>query len=156
MPAPDPRAEGRTAFRFSVVGVLNTAVDYGVFALLSTLGAWPPAGAHTASVAAATVHSYLWNRNWTFRARTAGAAAEAARVLRFVVLNLASFGASLGAVVFLTSGVLWHPLAAKGLAIVVSMTVNYLGNRFWVFRGAGPVPPRGSPGTPGPGTADGS
>ena len=155
MPGGRAAQEGTTALRFSLVGMLNTAVDYGVFALVTGLWAWPVAGAHTLSVALATANSYLWNRNWTFRSGTPSGTpgTEAHRVLRFVLVNLVSFGASLGVVVGLTDGLSWHPWAAKAGAILVSLTVNYLGNRLWVFRSDGPVPPRGNTGTPGPGTA---
>ena len=150
--------EGKTMLKFSLVGVLNTAVDYGVFATLTGALAWPVAVAHTASVALATANSYLWNRNWTFRSgqrpRTRGS--ETARILRFVGLNLVSFGVSLAVVVGLSDGLHWYPWLAKAPAIVVSLALNYLGNRLWVFPSDSPVPPRESTGIPGPGKADGS
>lgn len=115
--------------KFSFTGLLNTAVDFGVFAALTWLG-WSPAAAHTASTALATLNSFVLNRNWTFR--NSRSQSDLVRLSKFVTLNLVSYGLSLG--VLLAAGAQGlTPLAAKAGALVITMTVNFAGNRWWVF-----------------------
>ena len=116
--------------RFCLVGGLNTLVDGGVFALLNLAGlSWAPA--HTVSYSAGVVNSFVWNRFWTFERRGRPAGPE---MLRFVLLNLLSWGLALGTIAVLTQAWAWPVLAAKVGAIAVSLLVNFAGSRLWVFR----------------------
>jgi len=63
--------------RFLFVGVLNTAVGYGAYALFIFLG-MHYAIAQFASTVIAVAHSYLWNKHFTFKSK-GKSAAEAAR-----------------------------------------------------------------------------
>jgi len=115
--------------KFSFIGLLNTAVDVAVFATL-IWGGWSPATAHTASTALATLNSFVWNRNWTFR--HARRQSDFVRLVKFVTLNLASYGLSLGVLVAAGAQGL-TPLDAKAAALVITIMVNFAGNRWWVF-----------------------
>lgn len=124
---PNPPVSATVLAKFSAVGVLNTALDYGLFALLTWMG-WNPAAAHTTSTVVATVNSYLWNHHWTFQVR----GSDQWRPIKFVALNLASYGLSLA--VLLAASALGAPvLVAKAGALGVTLVVNFLGNRWWVF-----------------------
>lgn len=115
--------------KFSFTGILNTAVDFAVFAALTWLD-WSPATAHTASTALATLNSFVLNRNWTFR--NTRRQSDLVRLSKFIALNLVSYGLSLG--VLLAAGAQgFTPLAAKAGALMITMTVNFAGNRWWVF-----------------------
>jgi putative flippase GtrA len=128
--------------KFSFTGLLNTAVDFGVFAAL-TWANWSPAIAHTASTTLATLNSFVLNRNWTFR--NTRHQSDLVRLAKFVTLNLVSYGLSLA--VLLAAGAQGlSPLVAKAGALVVTMTVNFAGNRWWVFPPAEEGPPGAQPG----------
>ncbi len=78
--------------RFACIGFANAAVDFGVLYLLIAKSGVAAGTAYAtfkaASFAVATVHSYLWNKYWTFEAtRTAGGRSE---VLSFLSVALAS------------------------------------------------------------------
>lgn len=138
--------------KFSFTGLLNTAVDFAVFAALTSLD-WSPATSHTASTALATLNSFVLNRNWTFR--NTRRQSDLVRLSKFVTLNLVSYGLSLG--VLLAAGAQGlPPLAAKAGALIVTMTVNFAGNRWWVFPPAEEVLQAAPPGTQTQSTEDDS
>jgi putative flippase GtrA len=55
--------------KFLLVGALNTAIDLGLYFLLTRFVGFGEAtiAAKGISYSAGVVNSYLWNRNWTFR-----------------------------------------------------------------------------------------
>lgn len=142
--------------KFGVIGVLNTLVDFVVFYVMDRwvvgegptlvlLGTTVAAGLYISNFiayAAANIHSFLWNRFWTFRKRNRITQGEAARYLAtsagFLLIS------SLSLTVF--TGVLSAPLLAgvvpedmvhvlaKLPTSCVTVFYNYLMNKFWVFR----------------------
>lgn len=142
--------------KFGVIGVLNTLVDFVVFYVMDRwvvgegptlvlLGTTVAAGLYISNFiayAAANIHSFLWNRFWTFRKRNRITRGEAARYLAtsagFLLIS------SLSLTVF--TGVLSAPLLAgvvpedmvhvlaKLPTSCVTVFYNYLMNKFWVFR----------------------
>lgn len=121
----------RQAFlRFCLVGVLNTVVNYGVFAGLLRWRAHYLAASSTGFLAG-VVTSYAINRRWTFAVQHEANWREASR---FLLVNLAALGANAAA---MAVGVEWLRLPARfawGEAIGVSLTVNFLGSKLWAFR----------------------
>ncbi|WP_239618718.1 GtrA family protein [Cohnella mopanensis] len=123
-------SESKRLAKFAIVGGLNTGVDFAVFcALVYGLGFgsfWAQAISYLVGVA----NSYLLNRYWTFQVKEKQSAAE---LVRFIVINLLSFGASTLVLLSLES---WgtEPALAKMISVVCSLAVNYIGYRLWVFR----------------------
>ena len=122
-------AIGRIA-RFSIVGVLNTIIDIGVFFVLVWWVEMPLIPANLLAFGAAVANSYVFNRSWTFKASIV--AASTGHVSRFVLLS--------GVGVLIATGALWLLQqvgfaipAAKLLSIGVGMTWNYLTMRHLVF-----------------------
>jgi putative flippase GtrA len=126
--------------RFAAVGVVNTAVDIGLFAALTApaLGI-APAVANVASYSAGMIVSFALNRNWTFRA---GDGPPLAQFLRFVVVNLSALVLS----TLLVAGLARYmaPVAAKLLSLPVTFAWGFLLNRRFVFR-APPVTQESAP-----------
>lgn len=137
----------RQIVRFAVVGVLNTLVDFAVFQTLNLTLGWVY-GAQVLAYICGVVNSYLWNSNWTFREERTRSFRE---MTLFVVVNLVSLGVSLG-MIWLCRTVFgitnewaagWMPAVlsrfvkgdtiAKLIATAVAISVNYLGNRLFVF-----------------------
>lgn len=119
--------------RFSLVGVLNTALDFGIFTLLTQI-AWfaqNPVAAHVISYACGVVCSLILNKLWTFRYQ---GKLTGKQLAAFLLVNLAALGVSSGAIALVES--LWalHPLLAKAISLPFSMGVNFLGNKLLVFR----------------------
>lgn len=119
--------------KFALVGVVNTGVDFAVFVLLVyALGvtAWL---AQIASYACGVANSFWLNRRWTFRA--AGSGGHWREALRFAAVNGASFLAATSVLIGLHEGLGWTPAAAKAASVCFATIVNYVGSRYWVFRG---------------------
>jgi putative flippase GtrA len=123
----------RSAQRFAVVGVGNFVVSFAVFYLSHR---YLPLGAAVANVlayVAGMVHSFAWNRTWTFRAE----GNAAVQIVRFVVVNLAclAFGTAL---VYVLVDVLRYPSLLVWVPVTaVSVVSSYLGCKHWAFAGPG-------------------
>ncbi|OKO95431.1 GtrA family protein [Geobacillus proteiniphilus] len=121
------RKEKQTIWRFAVVGVSNTAVDFVIFFLLAAMGV-PAAAAQVVSYGVGMANSYIWNRLWTFQVKRK---ANIGEFLRFLAVNGLSLGASLG--VLLAAERIMPLWLAKSAATIAGMAVNFIGSRFWVF-----------------------
>ena len=121
------RKEKQAVWRFGLVGVSNTAVDFAVFFLLTAAGA-KAAVAQAIAYGAGMANSYIWNRRWTFQVKRK---ANIKEVLRFLVVNGLSFGASLA--VLLAAERFASLWLAKLSATIAGMAVNFIGSRYWVF-----------------------
>ncbi|KMY57273.1 membrane protein [Geobacillus stearothermophilus] len=121
------RKEKQAVWRFGLVGVSNTAVDFAVFFLLTAAGA-KAAVAQAVAYGAGMANSYIWNRRWTFQVKRK---ANIKEVLRFLVVNGLSFGASLA--VLLAAERFASLWLAKLAATIAGMAVNFIGSRYWVF-----------------------
>ncbi|MBB6732503.1 GtrA family protein [Cohnella zeiphila] len=126
------RREWRKMAKFAFVGAMNTGVDFAVFAALVYGFGASTGWAQTVSYLCGFLNSYVWNRSWTFR--TAGRI-DVRELTRFGAVNALSFLLATAALLGLQKGLDWSPLAAKAASIVVSLAVNYVGSRLWVFRG---------------------
>ncbi|WP_211747189.1 GtrA family protein [Paenibacillus sp. Marseille-Q4541] len=116
-------------FRFSLVGMLNTAVDLGVFFLLS-LSSLSVVPAQVVSYVVGMLNSYLWNRRWTFASTQHRSFGE---LIRFISLSIITLMISVGTlhVAYYYFGI---PLfTSKLLATLCSVLVNYVGSALWVF-----------------------
>lgn len=146
----------RKFIKFGLIGVLNTLVDFGVFYVMDRwvigqgptlvlLGTTVSAGLYISNAVAyvaANVHSFIWNKLWTFQKRDRVTRGEAARYLATSAgyllissLGLAVFTRVLSAP-FLAGAVpadLVNVLAKLPTACI-TIFYNYLMNKFWVFK----------------------
>jgi putative flippase GtrA/SAM-dependent methyltransferase len=149
-------AISRKAISFGLIGVVNTAVDYGVFLIARAAYAHlPPAlalsgwasdacgcgspesilliGANITSWLIAVTGSYIMNSSFTF-------AAESGRQLRwrvyftFVLSGIAGLIANTAALVFAAQILLLPIWVAKAVAILASFIANFSLSHFVVFR----------------------
>lgn len=137
--------------KFVFVGILNTALDYGLFFVFFGLLDWDKNLAQICATAIAMTNSYLFNRYWTFEQK---GKVKAGEMWKFVVINLLSMGVTLLCLNLFYD--VWHlerlanallscatlrfrlegdlaVLFCKLAAMPFSLAVNFLGNRFWVF-----------------------
>lgn len=122
----------RLFVKFCLVGVLNTAVNYGAFAGLLAWRAHYLAASSTGFLAGVVV-SYLINRRWTFALAHQANWPEASR---FLMVNLVALVANAMA---MYAGVEWGRWTARlawCAAIGVSLNVNFFGSKLWAFRRA--------------------
>jgi putative flippase GtrA len=123
----------RQVARFNLVGVLNTALDLGLFFLLTVTGmTW--LAAQTCSYGCGIVNSYLFNKHWTFGLT----GIRASELARFAAVNLSALAVSV-LLVYLFHARLRLPLMpAKAAATLLTMLISFCGSKFWVFKQAVP------------------
>lgn len=120
-------------FRYAFVGCLNTVVGYAVYWAGIRLGLHFTL-AMFFSQAAGTLHSYVWNRNFTFKSKTKDAAKTAKEMLRFFSVCALQYFVNIG-ITALFTGVLHFSEEIAGLfAILICTVVSYFGHKLWSFR----------------------
>jgi putative flippase GtrA len=141
--------------KFAVVGIIGTAIDFGLFNLLHNVLGWHPILSNTCSVSAAIVNNYLWNLAWIYpetRGRQRGR-----KFLQFIVVSVIAWAINTGILyssdrwLFGVNGLLagavgvlaqalntQHEVvssnAAKVLAAGIVLFWNFFVNRLWTFR----------------------
>lgn len=116
---------------FTAVGALNTAVDAGVFFALAALLHVAAAVAQVISYSCGMVNSFAWNRRVTFKAGTF----HWSELVRFAAVNGTSLAASaIGMQLLSRAG--WPLWAAKAAVTLGTLSLNFVGSKWWVWRHA--------------------
>lgn len=127
-------------FKFALVGVLNTAIDFGILNFfIAITGAVSGVGIiliNATSFSTTLVNSFFWNREWVF------GGGKKSNFLTFALITLVGLSLNTGTVYLLTTYVspilvdsptLWANLA-KILATVFSLIWNFTGYKMVVFK----------------------
>ena len=129
--------------RFFAVGALNTVIDFGILNLLSRAtgiaAGFLLGGVNVPGFLVAVVNSYLWNKLWVFKEGTNNLLAA---FPKFFAVTLMGLLVNSGIVIFFTTYLApstgLPPNIAlnigKLLATVISLAVNFLGYKFFVFQ----------------------
>ena len=134
----------RQLIRFALVGILNTIVDFGVFALVSyIISLLTPNSdafiyiliANGISLFAWVTNSYFINRKWTFRQIHAPNLTEATK---FYFVNSLSFFVSTGIIYLLChfvfpENMIFQKVIAKICAAPIVISINFLGSKHFAF-----------------------
>lgn len=118
--------------RFCTVGVGNTLIDFLVFFILTSLHVQYLL-AQGISYLAGMINSYIWNRNWTFKAKEK---ANIQEMLRFLAINLAAYVATLLFLYVFQQKFAWPLAVSKIAATLGGMAITFMGSRLWVFKSA--------------------
>ncbi len=150
------RALGFKAIAFGLVGVVNTAVDYGVFLLARAgLNDWPTAlsgfdslsafcrcgsaatllliAANTISWIVAVTGSYIMNSSITFAAES-GRKLKWSAYFAFVLSGVVGWLANTATLLVAAEILLLPVWLAKAVAVLASFVVNFSLSHFVVFR----------------------
>lgn len=139
--------ERRKFFKFGIVGIIGSVVDFGVFNLLASLLKFPSVWSSVISFSLAVINNFVWNRYWTFPETRHIPIAR--QLTQFAIVSLA--GLAIRTPLFAWLEKLLIPLAerylpnlltptiighnvALALVILVVMLWNYFINRLWTFR----------------------
>jgi putative flippase GtrA len=116
--------------QFAVVGCIATAVQYLVLIVFFQLFQISPQSASAVGFACGAAVSYLLNRQWTFRST----GPHRRLVMRFTLMALGGLCLN-SAVMYLGIRILGlYYLFAQCLATLVTLAMNFLVARIWVFR----------------------
>ncbi|MBI1888996.1 MAG: GtrA family protein [Candidatus Spechtbacteria bacterium] len=130
-------------YKFVLVGMLNTLLDLSVLNALIVMSGisqgWHFSVFKGVSFAAAVVHSYFWNKFWTFGKKENRGAAE---FLQFLLVSVAGLAVNVGIASFFVNVIgakggispqLWANAGALA-AIVFSTVWNFVGYKVFVFK----------------------
>jgi len=117
--------------KFSLVGVLNTAIHYGIFYVTYTYMGLYHLLASTLGFGFAVTNSYIVNKYWTFKTRGSKKRREFAK---FIIVNLVTLSINLGSMALLVEQCGMDPRIAQLASIGLTLSINFLGNKFWTFR----------------------
>jgi putative flippase GtrA len=132
--------------KFSVVGVLNSGVDFGVLNSLILLTGLASGGAFLAfksiSVTLGVINSYLWNKYWTFQTDVSDAGAARRELIAFMLVTLAAVAVNVAGADLIVNVIgAPHAVSAKVWANVgaisgagLTLFTNFFGYKFFVFK----------------------
>jgi putative flippase GtrA len=114
--------------RFALVGLSNTAVSFVAYAILIAIGVFYSAAGALAFMLGA-LNGYILNRRWTFSASDSVSAQ-----LRYVVVQAAGLGATVGLLWLFVAYAGIDRLAAYPITIPTVTIATFLANRNWTFK----------------------
>lgn len=134
-----------TFIRFGLIGLLNTAIDFGVFNLLIVLFGLSASDSSryaifkSISFTVAVIHSFFLNKHWVFKNKTS---INTHQVGKFFAINIVGLviNTLIGSSIFaLTSNnSLFSPHAWANIsalcAVALTFTFNFLAYKFIVFK----------------------
>lgn len=114
-------------FKFGLVGSLNTAIDFGIYFLLTRLllvfsvhYLW----ANAISFYVANLNSFIWHKYWTFDQQQVASGSWLRQYAKFFSISLIYIGIVQFGLWVLVSEFAWHDLIAKAL-MTATATVIY-------------------------------
>lgn len=125
--------------RFGLVGVINTALDFGVLLLLVKIFKFSTIGGNYISTSIALIFSFFANKKFTFKNNNK---TQARQFIVFLAITLVGLWILqplvIGGVEFMISGIALNSsvelLIEKLFATLVSLIWNYLMYRKFVFK----------------------
>ena len=116
--------------KFGLVGVLNTLINWIIFAVLNFVGVYYIV-ANVIAYAIATANSYIWNSKWVFKYNGKD---KKETTIKFVILNLIGLALNTAILYFLVDILLFNKLIVLVITTVIVMVINYIVNKIWVFK----------------------
>lgn len=126
-----------TKVRFILVGLLNTAVDFGIFTVLIVMAGLSAVAASVVSTSVAMVLSYIFNRSFVFKQKRPPHGKEA---LQFFAVTLVGLWIVQSVVIAQVAGFLHGVLfavplwEADDLAKVLAIGASTIWNYLWYSR----------------------
>lgn len=117
--------------KFSVVGVSNTILDFGVYYVFTRKVGLHYLPSNVISFTTAATWSYIINRNWTFRDTTSRVHTQ---YLKFLIVSVIGLGLTSLLLYFFVGHLHLHDLVGKALAVIIVLVWNFTLNRLWTFR----------------------
>ncbi len=120
----------RRPILFVIIGGINTGVDFMLFIALSRLTPMRVEICQALGYTGGLVCSFILNRSYTFRDAEKSNAAY--RIVRFIFVNALSLAVGSFGIGLLAK--LMNKYFAKVLITFVTMAINYIGYKLFVFR----------------------
>lgn len=125
--------------KFSIVGIVNTAIDFGILNFLIQVFSWNVLPANTVSFSLAVINSYFLNKCWTFRDRRS---INLKQFSSFILVSLIGLGLSNILIYYgmwffnaydFNISFTWQYNISKAVSAIIVLAWNFLASKFWVF-----------------------
>jgi len=116
--------------KFCAVGASGYAVNLAVFTLAVKMFDLHHLVAATLAFVVAVTNNFMWNRHWTFSARSGRAGFQAAR---FFAVSVAAFLFAAALLELLVSGLGLPEIPSQALSIAAATPLSFIGNKMWSF-----------------------
>lgn len=118
--------------RFSVVGVINTLIDFIVFTTSCGLLGMNYTASQVLGYSFGVANSFILNKKWTFE-DTNSHKKTLQEIVQFLVVNLVSLAVTVLAINFLVKSMGLNIYAAKVVVTVIAQAINFIGYKLWIF-----------------------
>ncbi|QSF44669.1 GtrA family protein [Paenibacillus tianjinensis] len=116
-------------YRFIIVGILNTIVGFGVYAIYLHFINNNYLQALITSHIIGVAHSYIWNNKWTFTMNKISFKS----IVRFISVYAITFFVNLLLLSLFIDRIGTNKLIGQGLALFITTLVSYTGHKYWSF-----------------------
>lgn len=120
-----------TKIRFGLVGVVNTAIDFGILFLLTNLFAIPKIPANVMSTSVAFVFSFFVNKKFTFKSH--GKEGVVKQAILFTVVTLFGIWVVQSLVIIIVSPIATQLGASDNLALFISKFIATIASLVWNY-----------------------
>ncbi len=117
--------------RFAAVGASGYIVNLAVFALCVHAAGIDYRVSSVLAFTVSVVNNFWWNRHWTFDAKHAHVAHQAAK---FFAVSLVAYGFSYAVLVALVNGTGMEKVIAQAIAVAAATPLSFIGQKLWSFR----------------------
>lgn len=114
--------------RFLFVGVLNTVFGYGIYALLVFLGIQYLV-ANTISTVLGVIHSYLWNRFFTFKSKNKALK----EIFKFISVYIISYLIGMLTLMIFVKKIGISEYVAGVINLFITTMISYFGHKYFSF-----------------------
>ncbi len=121
----------RQLFKFCLIGICNTIIDYSIYLFFSRFVGLYFLYANIISISVAMTFSFFANKYWTFQNTDKRLKSQ---YLKFAAVNVVYFFLNNAILFLLVTFFGLFDLLAKVIAIMIGLSWNFFINRHWTFR----------------------
>lgn len=119
--------------RFSVVGVLNTLIDFVVFSVLQGAFGFNYTFSQFLGYSCGIANSFILNKNWTFKEGNSKNKTTK-ELTQFVTVNIITLAITMISINYLTKDLLINVYIAKVMVTVLAQISNFVLYKLWIFK----------------------
>ena len=119
--------------RFSLVGVVNTAIDFIMFSIFRGVFGVNYLLSQVIGYSSGITNSFILNRRWTFEKQESDKKTFL-ELLQFCMVNMVSLGITLIAMNLFVKNLNINVYVSKILVTLLAQITNFVGYKLWVFK----------------------